>query len=152
VLVPGQDQKLGVKSRVIDGALRPVWLNNAAAFNQPCQLGWDGTDPSTLAPKIDSPTGCIPLNGAAALGSKPGITVGPGVHRFDFSVFKKFAITERFSTEFRSEFFNVLNHPNFSPLGISSDPSNPSQFGKLSATRFNPYDPRQIQFALKLYY
>jgi|KBSMisStandDraft_5_1062788.scaffolds.fasta_scaffold08296_2 hypothetical protein len=152
VLVPGQDQKLGVKSRVIDGALRPVWLNNAAAFNQPCQLGWNGTDPSTLAPIPDSPKGCIPLSGAAALGSKPGTTVGPGVHRFDFSVFKKFPIKERFSTEFRAEFFNVLNHPNFSPLGISSDPSNPTQFGKLSATRFNPYDPRQIQLALKLYY
>ena len=38
---------------------------------------------------------------------------GPGFHQFDFSLFKKFPITERFSTEFRAEFFNILNHPNF---------------------------------------
>ena len=151
VLVPGQDQKLGVKTKVIDGAPRPFWLNNAAAFNQPCQLGWDGVNPGSLAPIPNSPAGCIPLTGAAALGSKPGNTRGPGVHRFDFSVFKKFTITERFSTEFRAEFFNVLNHPNFSPLGISSNPTDP-HFGQLSSTRFNPYDPRQIQFALKFYY
>jgi hypothetical protein len=66
-------------------------------------------------------------------------------------VFKKFVITERFSTEFRAEFFNIFNHPNFSPLGFNGDYNN-VHFGELTSTRFNPYDPRQIQFALKLYY
>lgn len=151
VLVPGQSQQRGVKSKTIDGALRPFWFNNPKAFNQPCQLGWDGSNPDTLAPKLDSPSGCIPLNGAAALGSKPSNLVGPGVHKFDFSIFKTFQITERVSTEFRSEFFNILNHPNFSPLGINGNFTDP-HFGQLSSTRFNPYDPRQIQFALKMYY
>jgi hypothetical protein len=27
-----------------------------------------------------------------------------------------------------------------------------SNFGEIGSTRFAPYDPRQIQFALKLYY
>ena len=131
------------------------------AFNQPCKLGWDGVNPSSLAPIPDSPAGCLPLNGADALGSKPGNTVGPGVHRFDFSVFKKFPITERFSMEFRSEFFNILNHPNFNApnfggngvvaIGGSGNYTDP-HFGQVGSTRFNPYDPRQIQFALKLYY
>jgi Carboxypeptidase regulatory-like domain len=155
VLVPGQSQKRGIKTKVIDGVPRPFWLNNPAAFNQPCKLGGD------LAPIPDSPAGCIPLSGAAALGSKPGNTVGPGVHRFDFSVFKKFPITERFSMEFRSEFFNILNHPNFNApnfggngvvaIGGSGNFTDP-HFGEVGGTRFNPYDPRQIQFALKLYY
>jgi hypothetical protein len=114
-----------------------------------------------LAPIPDSPAGCIPLSGAAALGSKPGNTVGPGIHRFDFSVFKKFPITERFSMEFRSEFFNIFNHPNFNApnfggngvvaIGGSGNFTDP-HFGEVGGTRFNPYDPRQVQFALKLYY
>lgn len=168
VLVPGQSQKLGIKSRVIDGAPRPFWINNNAAFNQPCQLG--GSVPGSVTPIPGSPSGalpsgqpwtCIPLNGAAALGSKPGNTVGPGVHRFDFSVFKKFQITERYSAEFRSEFFNILNHPNFNApnfggngvvaIGGSGNWTDP-HFGEVGSTRFNPYDPRQIQFALKFYY
>jgi hypothetical protein len=158
VLVPGVSQDRGIKTKVIGGAARPFWLNNPKAFNQPCQLG--GT-PGNLVPIPDSPTGCIPENGAAALGSKPGNTVGPGVHRFDFSVFKKFPITERFTAEFRSEFFNILNHPNFNApnfggngvvaIGGSGNYTDP-HFGEVGSTRFNPYDPRQIQFALKLYY
>jgi hypothetical protein len=170
VLVSGQSQQRGIKTKTIDGAPRPFWLNNSAAFNQPCQLGWDGKDPNTVAPTAGSPSGkfangqnwtCIPLNGAASLGSKPGNTVGPGIHRFDWSLFKKFQITERFSTEFRAEFFNILNHPNFNPpnfggngvvaIGGSGNFTDP-HFGEVGGTRFNPYDPRQIQFALKLYY
>jgi hypothetical protein len=158
VLVSGQSPKLGIKSKVIGGAPRPFWINNPAAFNQPCKL----SDVSgVIAPDPTSIAGCIPLNGAAALGSKPGQTVGPGFHRFDFSVFKKFPITERISTEFRAEFFNILNHPNFNApnfggngvvaIGGSGDYTN-SHFGEVGSTRDNPYDPRQIQFALKLYY
>jgi hypothetical protein len=161
VLVSGQSQQRGIKTKTIDERPRPFWLNNAAAFNQPCQMGWNGTDPNTLAPVPDSPKGCLPEKGSAALGSKPGNTVGPGIHRFDYSVFKKFPITERISTEFRAEFFNILNHPNFNPpnfggngvvaIGGSGNYTDP-HFGEVGSTRFNPYDPRQIQFALKLYY
>ena len=32
----------------------------------------------------------------------------------DFSLFKQFSLSERFRLEFRSEFFNLTNHPNFS--------------------------------------
>jgi hypothetical protein len=149
---------LGIKSKVIDGAPRPFWVNNASAFSQPCKL----SDASgTIAPDPTSISGCIPLDGAGALGSKPGQVVGPGFHRFDFSVFKKFAMGDRFSTEFRAEFFNIFNHPNFNApnfggngvvaIGGSGDYTN-SHFGEVGSTRDNPYDPRQIQFALKLYY
>ncbi len=158
VLVAGQSPKLGIKTKTIDGGPRPFWVNNPAAFNQGCQLG--GT-PGALAPIPNSPTGCIPLNGAAALGTTPGQISGPGIKRFDFSVFKKFPINERFSAEFRSEFFNIVNHPNFNApnfggngvvaIGGSGNFTDP-HFGEVGSTRFAPYDPRQIQFALKLYY
>jgi hypothetical protein len=158
VTVSGQSQQRGIKTKVIDGGPRPFWLNNAAAFNQPCQLGGS---PGNTVPIPDSPSGCIPLNGSAAMGSKPGQTVGPGFHRFDFSTFKNFQISERFSLQFRAEFFNILNHPNFNApnfggngvvaIGGSGNITDP-HFGEVGSTRDNPYDPRQIQFALKLYY
>ncbi|HEY2861006.1 MAG TPA: carboxypeptidase-like regulatory domain-containing protein [Terracidiphilus sp.] len=158
VRIAGQSPQLGIKSKTIDGAPRPFWINNAAAFGQPCKLS-DAT--GSIAPDPSSITGCIPLAGSGALGAKPGQTVGPGFHRFDFSVFKQFPITERFRMEFRSEFFNILNHPNFNApnfggngvvaIGGSGDITN-SHFGEVGSTRDNPYDPRQIQFALKLYY
>ncbi len=154
VRVPGQSQRTGMKSKVIDGTLKPFWLNNAAAFNQPCQLGATGPIP-------DSPKGCLPLTGSAILGSKPGQTVGPGFHRLDFSTFKGFKLNERFSMQFRAEFFNILNHPNFNApnfggngvvaIGGSGNFNDP-HFGEVGSTRDAPFDPRQIQFALKLYY
>ena len=160
VLVSGQSPKLGIKSHIPAGDTvpRPFWINNKAAFSQPCQLS-DKT--GVIAPDPTSISGCIPLNGAAALGSKPGQIDGPGFHRLDFSLFKRFPITERFSTEFRAEFFNILNHANFNApnfggngvvaIGGSGNITDP-HFGEVGSTRDNPYDPRQIQFALKLYY
>ena len=68
------------------------------------------------------------------------------------SLFKTFKLSERFNLEFRSEFFNLLNHTKF-PLSQSGpQESNNSivlgsdQFGFLTAARA----ARQIQFALKL--
>jgi len=157
VRVAGQSQQLGIKLKTPTGDTtpRPFWIGNAGAFNQPCKLGLDGPIP-------DSPTGCIPLQGSAALGSSyGGESVTPGFHRLDFSLFKNFKINERFSMQFRSEFFNIVNHPNFnapnfggngvvaiSGSGNITDP----HFGEVGSTRDAPYDPRQIQFALKLYY
>ncbi len=67
----------------------------------------------------------------------------------DFSVFKQFAITERWRVEFRSEFFNVFNHANFTNPSSSITPASIGSFGKV----FNTVtDPREIQFALKLYF
>jgi hypothetical protein len=137
----------------------PFWIGNPAAFSQPCQLG--GTSLSALAPIPGSSLNCVPLTGAAALGSKPGQIVGPGFHRFDFSLFKAFQITERVSLQFRSEFFNILNHPNFNApnfggngvvsVGGSGDYTS-TTFGAIGSTRDSPFDPRQIQFAAKLFY
>jgi hypothetical protein len=126
------------------------WFGNPAAFNQPCVLG---SNPP-------APTGCIPLTGADALGGVTQVP-GPGFHRLDLSFFKNIPINERLQLQFRTEVFNIFNHPNFNApnfggngvqsIGGSGDFTN-SAFGQIGSTRFAPYDPRQIQFALKLYY
>lgn len=154
VLVPGQSQNLGLKTKLQNGKLNLFWLNNPKAYQQPCVLGPNGPIP-------DNPTGCVPLADAGVLGGGPSTTYGPGFHRFDFSLFKQIPISDRFRMEFRSEFFNILNHPNFNApnfggngvtaIGNSAN-FNSATFGQIGSTRDAPYDPRQIQFALKLYY
>jgi hypothetical protein len=66
--------------------------------------------------------------------------------------------------QFRAEFFNILNHPNFNAPGFGGNgvvavggstnflTGSNSNFGAIGSTRDAPYDPRQVQFALKLYY
>jgi hypothetical protein len=75
-----------------------------------------------------------------------GIVRGPGQANTDLSLIKQFPIPawERARLEFRAEFFNALNHPQF---------ANPSttfggaSFGQILSSSVNP---RVIQFALKL--
>jgi hypothetical protein len=86
--------------------------------------------------------------------------VGPNVFNVDFSVHKDFAVTkisEAFKVQFRTEFFNILNHANFTPplpffgsgnAQIFNQNGKPNGGGGLQqplATR-----PRIIQFALKV--
>ena len=151
IRVPGQSQKLGLH-RDAQGKLN--WFGNTAAFQQPCQLGPTG-------PIVDSSKGCLPLSGTAVLGGRPNTTRGPGFHRLDLSLFKAIKVSDRVSMEFRTEMFNILNHPNFNApgfggngvvaIGGSTNFAN-GNFGEIGSTRDAPYDPRQIQFALKLYY
>ena len=68
---------------------------------------------------------------------------GPGLHVWDMAVFKNFAIRERASVQFRSEFFNAFNHPNWSAPARDIGASG---FGVVSSAQ----DPRIIQFGLKV--
>jgi hypothetical protein len=71
---------------------------------------------------------------------------GPAFKNLDFNAMKNFSLTERFTLQFRSEFFDILNHPNFGlPDGTVTD----SAFGVISSTA-NPNSNREIQFSLKL--
>lgn len=71
--------------------------------------------------------------------------VGPGQNVFDWSLRKEFAITERQRLEFRAEFFNAFNHPNFSqPDNFIDD--GPDVAGRITSIAI---PMRQIQFGLK---
>jgi hypothetical protein len=86
-----------------------------------------------------------------------------GFHNWDFSVAKNWKFGERFGAQFRAEFFNVLNHPNFAnPFGgqngwAHNDPSTGS-FACACATpdvaASNPVigsgGSRAVQLGLKL--
>jgi hypothetical protein len=90
-----------------------------------------------------------------------------GYRNWDLSVFKSFKFKERLTAQFRAEFFNVLNHPNFANpftsingngVGTFADPSQTSIFGcgcvTPDAAATDPVlgsgSSRDIQFGLKL--
>jgi hypothetical protein len=70
--------------------------------------------------------------------------IGPGIISFDASANKKFNLTESKYVEFRTEIFNLPNHPIWNPPGAQLRTAN---YGVINSTRI---DSRQIQFALKL--
>lgn len=81
--------------------------------------------------------------------------IGPGLVNFDFSLFKNNRIkriSDTFNVQFRAEFFNVVNHTNFSPpldnRNIFDSSGNPIGNAGLITSTQTP--SRQIQFALKV--
>ena len=69
---------------------------------------------------------------------------GPPLRNLDASIFKDFAFTERYRVQFRSEFFNIANTPQFSFPDSNFGDAN---FGKVTSTL--PGTERHIQFSLK---
>jgi hypothetical protein len=70
--------------------------------------------------------------------------VGPDFVNTDFSVIKQFTLPREMGLNFRAEFFNLFNHPEFNlPIGDINQPG----FGSVDGTVNNP---RLVQLALKL--
>jgi len=70
----------------------------------------------------------IPLTGPLANGqwgdSGRNILQGPGTKNIDFSVFKNFTVTEGKNLQFRAEFFNLFNTPQFNnPSAVAPQPA-----------------------------
>ncbi|MBI4891011.1 MAG: TonB-dependent receptor [Acidobacteria bacterium] len=76
-----------------------------------------------------------------------GTERGPSFFSLDFSVGKKFAISETNYLDFRAEFFNGLNHVSWGAPGRSL--SAPASFGTVGS---QVQGPRTIQFGLKYYF
>jgi Carboxypeptidase regulatory-like domain len=78
---------------------------------------------------------------------------GPSYKNFDMVLAKNTKITERFIVEFRSEYYNVFNHPNFQqPDGSITDGA---LFGQSSAEvgrNDGTTGARQLQFGMKLHF
>jgi hypothetical protein len=95
---------------------------------------------------------------------------GPDLVNFDFSLYKTFHFGERFGLQFRTEFFNIFNHPNFWLTNVGNGggssgagyfnaqnvdlaactASNNCQKGGAQITQTVPDNQREIQFGLKL--
>jgi hypothetical protein len=96
-------------------------------------------------------TGCFTFPAAGVLGNlaRNSLTA-PGISNLDFSLVKNAKIAEFLKAQFRAEFFNGLNHANFSaPAFVIFDSSGKltSNVGVITSTTTAA---RQIQFGLKL--
>ena len=116
------------------------------------RLGGSSGGPGYLNPAAFCPAPVIG-DGTGFGNSGMGIIQGPGQFNWDFSVLKNTKLGESRSLQFRAEFFNIFNHPQFdnpNPNSIPYQPALPNvsapNFGQIVNTSVNP---RVIQFALK---
>ena len=85
-----------------------------------------------------------------------GPVIGPGYINTDVSLQKNFPITETMRVQFRVDFLNIFNHPNFNAPGTScgsiqgdnSCAAAPLAMGLITNTQ----DARQMEFALNFYF
>jgi hypothetical protein len=105
--------------------------------------GWQLSDSQKSTTRYFN-TGAFAAPAAGAFGNIGRNTViGPGLLNFDAVVVRHFRVREGLDLQFRAEFFNTLNHPNYSLVGrILND----ATFGQV----LSQLDPRQLQFGFKL--
>jgi TonB dependent receptor len=75
---------------------------------------------------------------------------GPGLSTVDFSAFKNFQLMDKLKLQFRSEFFNILNHPNFAAPNFLNDANNSINTSNTGVIGSTSTSSRQIQLGLKL--
>ncbi len=117
-------------------------------------LDGDATDRPNLVGDPEANTSAPDrfFNPAAFARPQPGmngtagrnILDGPGINNVDFSIFKNFQFKERYTVQFRTEFFNLFNRTNFA---LPENDINSPNAGRILRTRL---PARQIQFGLKL--
>jgi hypothetical protein len=127
-------------------------FSNTDSMNPRPDRTCSGAGPKTLNEWFD--TSCFTYtsleqdlaNGTPRFGnSGRNILSGPGSVGWDAALLKDFRLTERFSLQFRGEFFNFLNHANF---GYPGPTVGTGGYGVITSAG----TPRDIQFALKLRY
>jgi hypothetical protein len=119
------------------GAERPNLVSRDIRMSNPTVgVGGQFLNPAAFA---------LPAN--FTLGNAPrNVGVGPRQSIINASLFKTFNLTEEWNLQFRTEVFNLPNHPVFGQPNTAFGNAN---FGKITSTA-GVYTPRQIQFALKL--
>jgi outer membrane receptor protein involved in Fe transport len=114
---------------------------------RPDQIGDCNAGPHTADEWVTAPPNLTytdpPLNGTRPGNARRGCIKGPGIQRWDMSLFKNIKLTERTGLQLRFEGFNVFNHTNFDAVdtGVTSE-----TFGQVVSTR----EPRIIQIGVKL--
>ena len=113
--------------------LRPNVSGSAASQSKSQMLNTYFAGYTFITPLATAPYGNVGRNAFRS----------PGFEQWDFAANKAFLIREGIRLQFRSEFFNLLNHTNF---GVPDTKTTDAAFGTIRST----YPSRQIQFALKL--
>jgi len=151
-------------------ASAPAAIQTACTNAAVAPYGGAGTQLGQLALASLANFGCYAQGGGVltppAFGTtgntSKGFFYGPAYYNVDFSVGKLWRVKERYTAQFRVEFFNFFNQTNLSPSLTSATPSSgfSGQFGCSCTTpdtgnrNLNPVlgsgGPRHVQFGLKL--
>ncbi|HTS31306.1 MAG TPA: carboxypeptidase-like regulatory domain-containing protein [Bryobacteraceae bacterium] len=118
--------------------------NNGNSLNRPNQTCNPSSGSATLSQWFNTSCFAAPPDGELGNASRTPVS-GPRFVNTDFSLIKHFILREPLRLDFRSEFFNLFNHPQFGLPG--ADFNSPATFGVINSTVNNP---RLVQFALKL--
>jgi len=121
---------------------------NIGLGRRPSRVGVGSLPTSQRTPDhwFDSTAFAVPPFGVIG-NSGRNILDGPGLSNIDGSIIKDTYFREgKEYLEFRAEFFNLFNHPNFSNPGTILDTA---QFGRILSTSTSS---RLIQFGLKFYF
>jgi outer membrane receptor protein involved in Fe transport len=120
---------------------------NTGTFTRPDRVCNGNLDTSSRSLSRWYDTSCFVNPAPLQFGdSGRNIIIGPGLATYDFSLTKDFRVSERTGLEFRSEFFNLLNRPNFD---LPNRSIGSRAAGTISGVITNA---RQIQFGLRLHF
>jgi hypothetical protein len=144
-----------VEARLGGASGGPGWFNKAAFIAPPAMSPTGTAYYSTTS--ASGQAQCAVANPGVSCGtlygsSGSGIIPGPGQFNFDISILKTTRILESQTLQFRAEFFNAFNHPqftnpNYGQGAIYSLPNFAAgNFGQITSTSVNP---RIVQLALK---
>ncbi len=135
-LLRADNSNTGISSLGISAGDRPHLVGNPKLAN-PGPDGW-----------VDATAFAAPSFGSFGNAGR-NILTGPGFRNIDFSLLKNMTLTEDLDLQFRTEFFNLFNNPNFDLPDPFVDST--LTFGRIFSARSGlPGDARSVQFALKL--
>jgi hypothetical protein len=127
---------------------------NGNNFNRPNQIPGCNTHAANHGQYSWINAACFAAPAVGELGNAARVPVsGPDFVNSDVSVIKQFLLHREMGLNFRAEFFNLFNHPQYgSPVGDINFDSPPAgtvspSFGEVNSTVNNP---RLMQLALKL--
>jgi len=108
---------------------------HSGVLSNPTLQHWFDTSAFVAAPRYTFPTDSL---------SQPDLRT-PWTNAWNWSFLKNNRIKERYNLQFRAEFYNLFNHPQFDCRSSCADVTSPT-FGQITEGGGN----RQIQFGLRL--
>ena len=139
-VISGDLANTGVSSQRPNAVGAPILLDNVGCWfyvanNSTCR----SLDPSATAPFT------VPAQYTYGTSGRD-VVRSDGLKTLDFSLLKKFKVTESKTLEFRAECFNLANHPVFSAPSATINATSGGQVSSLLVPA------REVQLALKFYF
>ncbi len=139
-VISGDQANTGVGSQRPNAVGAPILLDNVGCWfyvanNSTCR---------SLAPSATAPF-TVPAQYTYGTSGRD-VVRADGLSTLDFSLLKKFKVTESKTAEFRAECFNLANHPVFSAPSATINAASGGQVSSLLVPA------REVQLALKFYF